>query len=472
MATRLFLYDAVNTLSGTFPSSEQSTVGVPTLVAPTANTLRTMGSITGTSMITRSITASATTIQQIAFHGFWCSPPLDSNQLIPPQVTTLNIANRENSSSMNFGADLRSVAYVWRPSTGAMVGYITDGLVGAGDIEPAALSIRCNAMSVTSTVTISCATGDVIICEIWNVFTQATANAFQAAIYYDGTTVNTVIGTASTSHASFYELATSSLTFQQPPITGTFTNTLATIALSATGESPKVGTFNNTLATVALSGAGAVPHTATFSNTLADAALSATGLVGASVGTFNNTLDTIVLSTAGTSPHVGTFSNTLATVGLSATGTVPAAGTFGNSLAAATLSATGEVIDAQSSEGTFDNILGRMSLVATGTGPIVRRPSDGGHGGSGASKRNKFTVPSVTELASPVDALFDHPPKPQAPPALSPNKVTHSDTLSLAEAVASTPPTVPVPKPVKIATIEPEIEEYSDEDMIILAMLA
>lgn len=471
MATRLFFHDAVNALSGTFPTTEQSTVGTPTLVAPTANTLRTMDSITGSAMVTRSITASATTIQQIAFHGFFCSPPLDSNQLIPPQTTTLNIANRENSSSMNFGADLRAVAYVWRPSTGTLVGYITDGLVGAGDIEPAALSIRCNATSVTSTVTISCATGDVIICEVWNIFTEATANAFQAAFYYDGTTVNTVIGTASTSHASFYELATSSLTFMTP-ITGTFSNSLDAAVLSATGTAPHVGTFDNTLATVALSATGTAPHVGTFSNTLGAVTLSGVGAVP-HTATFNNTLATVALSATGAVPEVGTFSNTLAALTLVGEGVQEAApaaeGTFDNTLADVTLSGAGLVVSA--AEGTFDNTLGVLSLSATGTGPIVMRPSDGGTGAN-ASKRKKFAVPLEAELASPVDALFDHPPRPQAPPELSPTRVIHHDTLSLAEAVASVPPAVPVPKPVKITTIEPEIEEYSDEDMIILAMLA
>lgn len=496
MATRLFFHDAANALSGTFPTSEQSTVGTPTKSVSGATVLRTMGSLTGTAMVARSLSGSVTVAQQILMCGFFCSDPLDVDQQIPPQPTTLNIANRESSSNMNLGADLRAVAYVWRPSAGTMVGYITDGLVATGDAEPStSLSIRVNNCSVTSTATVSAAAGDVIICEVWQVFTQSTANAFTGAFYYDGTTVNVTTNSTVTNHASFYELSTSTLTFQQPPITGTFSNTLATVALSATGESPKVGTFNNTLATVALSGVGAVPHTATFDNTLATVALSATGQVGVATGTFNNTLGAVTLSGAGAVPHTATFGNTLATVGLSATGAVPEVGTFNNALADVSLSATGEVIDVASAEGTFnntledmfllsatglvvsaaegtfDNILGRLSLVATGTGPIVRRPSDGGHGGSGASQRRKFTVPSEPELASPVDALFDHPPKPQAPPELSPTRVLKHDTMSLATAIASTAPVVPEQKITKLATVQPENEEYSDEDMIILAML-
>lgn len=482
MATRLFLHDALNALSGTFPTSEQSTVGAPTIIAPTANTLRTMDSITGTSMITRSITASATTAQQIAFHGFFCSLALDSNQLIPPQTTTLNIANRENSSNMNFGPDLRAVAYVWRPSSGAMVGYITDGLVGAGDIEPAALSIRCNATSVTSTATISCAAGDVIICEIWNVFTQSSANAFQAAIYYDGTTINTTIGTASTSHASFYELGTSSLTFAQPPLVGDRSITLAAATVAATGRVAIVGAGSISCAAATLAATGRVAISGAFSATLANATLAATGTVQdpSSTGTRSVTLGAATVAATGAVAVSGAANITLAATTVAGAGRVAVAGGKAQTLEDATVAATGTVADAGTIAGTRAVTLANATLAATGSlgaqpsTPAPALPVGDSGGGVGARTRNrrKFVIPDLD--MEPVKTLNDmlgirEEPEPK-PVRESPTVPVSSFTL--AQAVAASPParqqtsTLPKPSPVVV-----EGEEYSDEDLMQLLLM-
>lgn len=484
MATRLFFHDAVNALSGTFPTTEQSTVGAPTLKAPTADTLRTMGSITGTSMVTYSITASATVAQQIAFCAYFCSAPLDSIQQIPPQPTRLNIANRENSANMNFGADLRTVAYAWRPSTGALVGYITDGLVATGDAEPAALSIRSNNCSVTSTVTISCAAGDVIICEIWQIFTQGVSTAQQGATYFDGTTITLTTGNVVTSHASFYELETSTLTFAQPTISGSFAVTLDTATVAATGIVKIAGAGSISCAPATLAGTGRVAISGTFTNTLAASTVAATGTV-AGPFTFGNrsiTLADATVAATGKVAAAGVRGISCAAATLVATGVVAVSGSKVQTLGAASVAATGTVVDGASGiTGTRNVMLGAATLAATGVlgptppvpAPALPTNNSGGSGASSSFRRRKFIIPDLED--EPVKTLEDMLGIKREPDR---NENTHDlpsvpvTALPIGQAVAASPPTLqytstlPLSSPVVV-----EEEEYSDEDLIHLLMM-
>jgi len=534
MPSRLFLQDAANALSGTFPTVEQSAVLTATCAAPTANTLRTMRSLTGTSRVVRSITSSATTVAQVGFCAMFCSDTLDVAQVIPPQILTFNIANRESSSSMNIGADMRINAYVWRPSTGTKVGTLVDALAMAGDVEPgAALSIRVNQASITSTITLSADAGDVLVCELWNLFTQSVGTALQCGLYWGGTTVNTTPNAVVTNHASFFELGTTSLTFGTPPVlsisgsfaqslapltlagvgtsprngsfggslaaltlagvaavphtssfsntlgaltlsgtgqvgvaTGTFSNTLAALTLAGVGSSPRNAAFSNTLGALTLAGTGAIPLSAAFSNTLADATLTATGSAAfpAVTGAFSNTLGTMTVNGQGAVPLTGAFSNTLSTVALSAQGSIPLAGTFSGTLADATLSGDGTVTDLPPAVGQFLQTLENAQLAATGTvlAPAPPATQQDPGAGSGASRvRKKFIIPTV-EPVNPMDAILEplQPPKKQSPVAkVAPmSMVTHLT-------VAPTPLPAPFIRPVI------EEDEYSDDDMIMLALL-
>lgn len=483
MATRLFFHDAANALSGTFPTTEQSTVGTPTKTVVGANTLRTMGSLTGTAMVTRSLSGSVTVAQQILMCGFFASMPLDVDQQIPPQPTTLNIANRESSTNMNLGADLRAVAYVWRPSAGTMVGYITDGLVGAGDAEPStSLSIRVNNCSVTSTVTVSAAAGDVIICEVWQVFTQATANAFTGAFYYDGTTVNVTTNSTVTNHASFYELSTSTLTFAQPPITGTFTNTLSAATLAAAGAVAIAGSGNISCAAATVAATGRVAVSSARSITLAAATVAATGTV-AGPFTFGNrsaTLTDATVAATGKVAVAGVGGISCADATIAATGVLALAASRSVTLDTATVAATGTVVDGASGPVgarsiTLDSII-RVTSGVLGPTPLVSAPilpsdNSGGSGASRSNQRKMFRIPDLT--VEPEKTLEDmlgirKEPVPIVVPVEEP--IRRVRTMTLAEAVAASPPaitpTLPKPSPVVV-----EEEEYSDDDLIQLLLM-
>lgn len=243
MATKLYLLSAANPLTGTFPTTEQSSQTASWSMTG-ASSLLAMRSTKGTAQGSFSGASLASTSPQIAFCGYFASDTLDVDQSVggAGQTLTLNIANRETSLSMNFGADLRCNVYVWRPSTGAKVGTICDCVVMTGDAEPSASgSTRVNNATTTSTSTVSALAGDVIICEIWQFHTQAAATSYTGSVYANGTVETLTTNTSVTSHASFLSLSADTLTFGTPSgggITATVAVTLA--ADSADGSTDVV----------------------------------------------------------------------------------------------------------------------------------------------------------------------------------------------------------------------------------------
>lgn len=241
MATKLYLLSAANPLTGTFPTSEQSSqtaswsmTGSSTLLAMRGTKGAGQGSFSGASL--------ATTSPQIAFCGYFASDTLDVDQSVggAGQTLTLNIANRETSLNMNFGSDLRCNVYVWRPSTGAKVGTICDCVVMTGDAEPSGSALtKVNNATTTATSTVSALAGDVIICEIWQFHTQGAATSYTGSVYANGTTETLTTNTTVTNHASFLNFSADTLTFGTPAggaISATVAITLAADSASALAE--------------------------------------------------------------------------------------------------------------------------------------------------------------------------------------------------------------------------------------------
>lgn len=388
MATRLFFHDASNGLTGTFPTGEQSSL-TPTYSLPTASTLRTMNTTIGVGPMVELIDAVASAAPQTCFCGFFVSDTFDVNQNVGGggQTITLNIGNGQSSTNMNWGNGLRADVYVWRPSTGAVVGTVLAGSATlTGCIEPSSsVTLRCNQGTNTGSTQIAALAGDVLICEVFQVFTMTSALSRTGRWDFDGTTVTLTVQTTVTNHASFVEFSADNLTFGTPSgadINGSFNKTLDNVTLSATANVTATATLNKTLANATLSGDADVAISASlnktlanatlladadvlvsasFNKTLANATLSATGGVIAS-GAFNRTLDDATLAaTAEVDDPVlgdltGTFNKTLADATLSATAFVAVSGTFNRALAPATLAAQGSVAISASLNVTLDPV--------------------------------------------------------------------------------------------------------------------
>lgn len=237
MATKLYLLSAANPLTGTFPTSEQSSqtaswsmTGASSLLAMRGTKGTAQGSFSGASL--------ASTSPQVAFCGYFASDTLNVDQSVggAGQTLTLNIANRETSLNMNFGSDLRCNVYIWRPSTGAKVGTICDCVVMTGGAEPSGSALtKVNNATTTATTTVSALAGDVIICEIWQFHTQGAASSYTGSVYANGTTETLVTNTTVTNHASFLSFSADTLTFGTP--TGSAISATLAVTLAADSAS-------------------------------------------------------------------------------------------------------------------------------------------------------------------------------------------------------------------------------------------
>ena len=220
MATKHYLHaESYNTSGGTFPSGEQDSQAAD-FTATGANTLKLLSSAIGTAQATQSGATSATTSNQAGFMGFWATAPLDSNQTVGGGIETItvNIAESESNLSANFCIN-KCHAYVWRPSTGAVVGDLCTyaSIVVGTPLEPTSASSEQVTTFSVILASVSALTGDVIIVELWADFTQGSATSYTASLYYDGTTENTVENTVVSNHASFVEFS-QNFTFTAPGV--------------------------------------------------------------------------------------------------------------------------------------------------------------------------------------------------------------------------------------------------------------
>lgn len=214
MPTKIFFHNASNALSGTFPTGEQST-RTASVTATGANTLRTMDNRVGLAQQTLAVTTLASTAQQNAFMGFFCSQPLYTDFTVGGGSWILNVANRESNLAANFFINSINV-YVWRPSSGTSVGTVRDAAALGGAEPSAAASTRVQTFTFTTSA-ISALKNDVIICELWVQFTQGNATARTGNVYFNGTTENLVQNTVVTNHASFLQIS-ENLQFAQKPM--------------------------------------------------------------------------------------------------------------------------------------------------------------------------------------------------------------------------------------------------------------
>lgn len=202
-------------LSNTVEFIGTTPLGIP---AATAYKMRTMNTTIGTSQANLSLTTSADAVNtQNNFIGFFTSEPLLGAQTVGGGTMIFNTAELEANLASNWWINGLCV-YVWRPSTGEVVGYVRDYQgVSLGGLEPtAAAQEQVTHITGITTSAVAAQTQDVIVCEIWVTALQGMASAYLNEFYFDGTTVNTTENAVVTSQASFLEL-TENLTFGFQP---------------------------------------------------------------------------------------------------------------------------------------------------------------------------------------------------------------------------------------------------------------
>jgi hypothetical protein len=197
MATTFYLHAAASSnQSAKLPTTEQSTLTAYANFQAQSNN-KSMNTTKGSSQAALTNTTFDTNSPANYFIGKWVSDLCINQSSISAQTWTWAFACKTNGDSGDlFPVDQNSTInvyvclYVWRPSTGAVVGKILDGITGDNQYAPASNS-STNEFSEHDTFLGSAVSGiqanDVLVFEAWagDVYTDGSATAWN--FYYDGT---------------------------------------------------------------------------------------------------------------------------------------------------------------------------------------------------------------------------------------------------------------------------------------------
>lgn len=218
MATRLYLHQTASGVSGTLPTTEQSTKTSAFNYESQTNN-RSMNTTIGTAQQTVQMTSvvTPTTTDNACLVTKFISLPLNQTS-VAANTWTYNFSVKVSSTTVvrdhpsNETNDrIPACCYVWRPSTGAKVANIIDGNTAAqyydvgnfSDQTPTTAQSTEHGTFAGSAVT--CQVGDVIVLEAWVWINTSTSGSATYNYYYDGTTVTTTNGPTVSNHAAFLE---------------------------------------------------------------------------------------------------------------------------------------------------------------------------------------------------------------------------------------------------------------------------
>lgn len=229
MATRLFIHDALFdtvTFPGTYPIN-QNGGSAPTVQAhlsplvynkvDNTNVHRSMNTTKGLAQVSDVLASNATLSSTTYYWTKFISNPLTGVSSISANTWQLVYAFAQSHANANYIGPVVYV-YVWRPSTGARVGWINDQVNPADITEPGAInSERLKKTTFSGSAVASVQDGDVIIWEYASRVTQGTAAIYNQTLYYDGTDeyAGGSTGNVVTDMATYIETP-QNLTFQAP----------------------------------------------------------------------------------------------------------------------------------------------------------------------------------------------------------------------------------------------------------------
>jgi hypothetical protein len=230
---KLYLHDAATGNTGTLPSGKQSATTDAQSSTPTGkNTQRSMDGTAGSSQTSASWSTLANTSAQPTMLRMFESGPLAA-QTIAAGNWQLSMAGIEANANANL--HFTACVYVWRPSTGALVGSRIFDTTAASTGEPGTSEAAVSDATISGG-SVTTAAGDILVCEIWrDATTQGNGIARACQFFYDGTTE------ASTSTNAAFLLAPASILEQSDPV-----NVLFDASASSSVTSNRNLAFNHT----------------------------------------------------------------------------------------------------------------------------------------------------------------------------------------------------------------------------------
>lgn len=229
MVTRLYLHAALSTISGTLPAASQSTAHTATGNYESQATNRSMDTTIGTAQTNLDFVRAATSSADPKFYiTTFISQALNQTS-IAANTWQWNFACKNTSTtnckdypSNNTDDKIPICCYVWRPSTGAKVGNILDGVTanayydtGNGSLQTPSTA-ECAEDGTFAGSAVTCQVGDVIVVEAWTYINTSNSTSTTYSFYFDGTTVTTTDGPTVSNHASFLQTP-ENLSFSTPP---------------------------------------------------------------------------------------------------------------------------------------------------------------------------------------------------------------------------------------------------------------
>lgn len=142
--------------------------------------LRSLSTSIGGTTATSLVNTIASTVAQSALMGMFASLPLDVDQTVGAGSMSFFCGDTTSNLNSNFVTNALNV-YVWRPSTGQVVGYIRDSAnasLGGTRTTVAAQVQSTYIATITPTASVNALAGDIIIVEVWARFTQGMATAY------------------------------------------------------------------------------------------------------------------------------------------------------------------------------------------------------------------------------------------------------------------------------------------------------
>lgn len=191
---------------GTELSSAASYNDTSTSTATNINNLKELLPTPGTAQNSLTQTFPAQAVPLNTFWSFWATRPFTASATVGGGNMTFRWAGSESNAAANWLGPNGLNIYVWRPSTGAIVGNLVtftsltatyvSAEVGTGQTAPAAYTIATSSVSASA--------GDIVVVELWSVHTPGMSTAYNGTLYFNGTTEG-----STTTNAAYVEFAES-----------------------------------------------------------------------------------------------------------------------------------------------------------------------------------------------------------------------------------------------------------------------
>lgn len=199
---RLYFHDALSDVSGTLPSSEQSSL-TPSVNVDAQTVNRSMNDTIGTSQTSKQWNINDGSSAAVYYITRFVSPPLAA-QTIPASDWSYSFAAAESATSVNYPTGTVHIClYTWNPTTGSKGSDILIGNSVSGFAEVSATNSERSQFGVFPGAEVTIQAGEVLCIEVIFNIDPTSGSGRTATYYYDGTTETFSTNTVVSNHASF-----------------------------------------------------------------------------------------------------------------------------------------------------------------------------------------------------------------------------------------------------------------------------